>query len=206
MINEFYQELYGQKQKFTIDETGLHISINSRQNSTEKHIPFENILINRTSQFTHNTTALLIAIVVFVISIILLISFFRNANVGVDAGPFWMLVSTVIFIYYYRSRSRKMYLSNSDGSYIIFIYEKKHQNHVDAFIDQLIKKRNEYLSVKYTTLNKHLSYTSQHDNLNWMLNIKVISKDQFDISLVELNKLFGGNQGHSPIGFKRQDD
>lgn len=206
MSNEFFQELYGQKQKFTIDETGLHISISSRQNSTEKHIPFENILINRTSQFTHNTTALLIGIVVFVTSIILFISFFRNGNVGMDAGTFWMLVSTGIFIYYYRSRSRKMYLSNSDGSYIIFIYEKKNQNQVDNFINQIIQKRNKYLTEKYTTLNKHLSFASQHDNLNWMLNIKVISKEQFDKSILELNKLYGGNQGQSPIGFKRQED
>ncbi len=76
---------------------------------------------------------------------------------------------------------------------------------VVAFIDLLIKKRNEYLDTRYGQPSKMLAYAPQLENFNWLVNARVINQQQYDEKVKLLNEFFNVNQHANKIGFSKNN-
>lgn len=195
------QRLGNKTKEFSIDDTGLLLFVKSKESEKELYYPFEVICTSKATILDHNKTTLVIAYIFAIITIIVFIAGFFDPTVEIIAAPIWALISIVLFIYYYKTKKKKTYLQTTDNRTIEFVIEDGPHDTVDNFIHELINERNTYLISKYGNINRHLEYNPQLENLNWLLNARVISKAQYDEKIQELNALFNGNSGTKSIGF-----
>ena len=186
---------------FSIEDTGLLIKTNSRNSSTEIHYPFEHIKTNRATALDHNKGALTVAWVFAGIAVLVFIISFTDKTVEWISIPLWSTISLALFVMYFRTRKRKLYLQTTESKIIEFLADNKTSQKVNNFIEHLLDERNSYLLSKYGTINRNLDYATQLENLNWLLNNRAISKEKYDNKIQELNSLFNINLGNKPIGF-----
>ena len=186
---------------FTIEDTGLLISTSSKQNSTELHYPFEQIRTNRATALDHNKGALTLAFVFAGIALLVFIMSFTDKTVEWIAVPLWSTISLALFVFYFQTRKRKLYLQTTENKVIEFLVNKDTLETVNGFIENVLSERNMYLVSKYATLNRNLEYATQLDNLNWLLNNRAFSKEKYDEKVQELNTLFNSHLTNKPIGF-----
>lgn len=186
---------------FTIEDTGLLISTNSKQHSTELHFPFEQIRTNRATALDHNKGALTLAFVFAGITLLVFIMSFTDKTVEWIAVPLWATISLGLFVFYFSTRKKKLYLQTTENKVIEFLAKKDTFDIVNDFVENVLTERNLYLVSKYATLNRNLEYAAQLDNLNWLLNNRAISKEKYDEKVQELNMLFNSHLTNKPIGF-----
>ena len=186
---------------FTIEDTGLLISTNSKQHSTELHFPFERIRTNRATALDHNRGALTLAFIFAGIALLVFIMSFTDKTVEWIAVPLWATISLGLFVFYFRTRKKKLYLQTTENKVIEFLANKDTLDTVTVFVENVLTERNLYLISKYATLNRNLEYATQLDNLNWLLNNRAISKEKYDEKVQELNTLFNSHLTNKPIEF-----
>lgn len=186
---------------YTIVDTGLIRNIQSRSGSSEFHYPFEQIKTNKAFVTEQAKGALAVAGVFAGIAVFVFVLSFSDNTVEPIAVPLWLSISLIVFFYYFKTRVRKVYLQTTENVTLDFLATKPSKEDVEEFIQQLLAERNTYLLSKYGQLTRHLDYASQFDNLNWLLNNRVFTKQAYDDKIQELNKLFNMNLESKPIGF-----
>ncbi|RTL58749.1 MAG: hypothetical protein EKK37_10510 [Sphingobacteriales bacterium] len=186
---------------YTIDDTGLLVQTKSRSKESEIHFLFENVKTNKVVALDHNKALLTLACVFGGITLLVLFMAFFDNTIDRVTIPFWGLISLVLFVVYFKTKQRKLFLQTSEHRSIDFIISRKNEKTVNEFVDMLLQERNIYLVSKYAVLSRHVSYATQLENLNWLLNNKAYSKSQYDEKIKELNVLFNGHPNNNPIGF-----
>jgi hypothetical protein len=108
------------------------------------------------------------------------------------------------------TRKNVLYLAQSDNTNAIeFLAAKRYKDKVDQFIKALLQARDEYLITKYSSLDEFLPYNQQYNNLVWLYNLKLLTKEQLKSKIEELDKIdlhSDKNKKGIPgqiIGFKR---
>jgi hypothetical protein len=194
------QKIGRQNTEYVIDDAGLKKVTHAKFGASEFHIPFEQIRTNKTFVLEQNKSCLGLAI--FFAGIFLL-TFIMGAMDMVEATalPWWFAISISLFAIYYKSRAHKLYVETNDGKVIEFTLTKETHLIVTEFVDLMMQERNRYLISKYAQLNKNLEYGSQLENLNWLLNSRAMTKEQYDGKVSELNTLFHTTASNKPIGF-----
>jgi len=81
------------------------------------------------------------------------------------------------------------FLKTFTGKYIRFRI-KKNEIEIAAFVKSVIKRRNEYIKLRYGTPSPHLSYDSQFSNFNIMARENILTAPECQEKIEELNKLF----------------
>ncbi|OIQ97371.1 hypothetical protein GALL_206310 [mine drainage metagenome] len=189
---------------FTIDDTGLQFHKKRRESNIELHFAFEQIKTNKASEIDHNKFLLVCANIAAFFFLLFFIMSFSDRTIEGSTIIFWLVTSLAIFIIYFFSRSKKIYLYTTENKLIEFYADKPNENEVNEFIEELLNERTTYLVSKYGNPNRNLEYAPQLDNLNWLLNVKAITKSTYDEKIRELNSLFN-NISNSPIGFVKQN-
>jgi hypothetical protein len=185
---------------FNIEDAGIVKKTSSKNGVSELHYSFESITNNKVCALEDNKALLVIATIMAVISII---SF---AYDGMDfSALICFALSGLLYYLYYKTRVKKLYVSTSDGQPLFFVADNPNLEEVAAFVDAVYAARNVYLLSKYSNLTKHVDYASQLNNLNWLLNNRVLSKGQYDQKIEELNSLFNSPLGNKPIGFYKSN-
>jgi hypothetical protein len=201
MTKTLHQKTAFQIVEFTIEDSGLLKRVIKKGGMSEFNFPYEKLTSNRAFILEASRPLLGFSIFFFVLSVIVFIAWGYNANVSDSAAPFWLVVSIVLFVAYYFTRAKKVYINTTDNQPIVLYSDKPGKEEVDTFIEALMAERNTYLFSKYGQLTRHLEYAPQLENLNWLLNNKVITKSKHDEKVKELNTLFDNPRATAPIGF-----
>lgn len=196
--NPFYSKTY------SIEDTGLVLQKKSKNSDTELHFSFEQIKTDRITEVDHNIGLLIGASVIGAIGLLIFFIDFSEGN-DLSATPIWLGISTALFICYISTKKKKLYLQLTDAKPIEFFANKDSIEDVRNFLDLLIVHRNSYLVSKYGNVNKYLEYPAQFENLNWLLNMRAISKKIYDEKVEQLNNTFNNHSSNKPIGFSYRE-
>jgi hypothetical protein len=139
--------------KYTVEESGVRV-INKRLFSVaERFIPFEDIGSEIIKEKERKLIWLFISILFLIISLLVFIDRLTGGKVGDEAEVFWLSVSAVFFIIYSFRRKNGLFLIKDDAeSGIEFIGTKLYEKRLNEFIKQLLQRRDDYLSNKYSVL------------------------------------------------------
>lgn len=174
------------KRELRFTDSKLFYNISKFGNGNEFDIPFENLDGEKVSHKSINHTLLIIAIIIYLITIIVQLSLYREGKEEILVGLLWAGLGTIFLVLYFLSRQNlwKIRLANDN-----FIYIHKNvpsKSVTDQFLSELMKSRNEFLKENYATVDENLSYESQLNNLKWLKSINAISKEEFDQKYTEL--------------------
>jgi hypothetical protein len=175
---------------FRIDESGLFVFRKGIASSSETFIDFEDVGSKRIKENTRKILWLVLAGLSLLLGIAVFFKRINGGSVGKGAEIFYAVVSLLFLFIFLYTRKSILYLTQPDNSSAIgFFASKLHQKKLNFFIETLIQSRNEYLLQKYMTLKTFLPYEQQHGNLVWLYNLKLISEEELQNKISELNKL-----------------
>ena len=187
--------------QFLVDDSGVQKTTISLGKESEYHIPFEQITTNKTI-IKENKRGLLIGGCCFILAgIIYLISAISDGKLDLSILLVWLIPGAFMLCVYFFTGHEKLYLYTSNNSAIKIFNDKPNKSVVNEFINEIFKRRNEYLLAKYGQPTKNLAYSTQLDNFNWLLNIRVLSLDEYNQKISTLNGLFNNTPGKDSIGF-----
>jgi hypothetical protein len=105
-----------------------------------------------------------------------------------------------------------IFLTQPDNTNAIeFIGSKRYKEKVNVFINELLQRRDLYLIEKYSALNEFLPYNQQYNNLVWLYNLKLLTKEKLNKKINELDNIefrtdhLKKNTITNIIGFKGSD-
>lgn len=192
---------------YELTDNGLKGQLKRLFDSSEYFVDYEDVGVRILKSKSGNTVWLIIAIIGLVLPVLLLIARLFGGDVEGGAEVLYLTIGLVSGLIYWLTYSKSFYLVQPGNKNAIeFIYDNPTKEDLDQFIETLRTKRNKVLEDKYGQVNALLPYEQNHQNLIWLLNIDVISKDEFDKRLFDLNSKFQ-QPTERKIGFEvRRDD
>ncbi|MEM7187829.1 MAG: hypothetical protein AAF466_14360, partial [Bacteroidota bacterium] len=113
---------------------------------------------------------------------------FRKGETDNLAGLIWAGIGTVILLIYWISRENFWKIKLSNDTYLYVHKNVPNEQTTDAFVNDLMRSRNEYLKENYTNIDENLSYETQLNSLKWLKSIEVLTKSEFDQKYEELKR------------------
>lgn len=168
------------KMEYIIEDDGLRIIRKALGSSSDQKIDYEEIGSKITSAKTSK-------IIWFYLSSLFCLS-------GIVMYYFYVIIAIAIFLsglffflMFMISKKSSIMLSQQDhSSFIEFIHVAKETEMLRTFLDQLIEKRNMVLKEKYMKLDNLLPFNQQYSNLIWLYELKLISREDLQKKIVEL--------------------
>lgn len=184
------QHLGRNKKVFELTDSGLKVtSYANTPFPSEQLFPFENI---RSDHFFYKHKSILYLIygsVLIVLYATVLVNSIEEHTYTYLYNMAWGIGGFILVALYFFHRPKVYFLKTFEGKYIKFSV-KKDSSDVHHFIGETIKRRNEYLRLKYCTPNEHLSYDQQYSNFNILQREGVITMEEYQEKIELLNKLF----------------
>ena len=172
--------------KYVIEDTGLRLITKRIASSSETFVDFEDIGSKIIIEKSRKLLWLIISLIFLVIAISVFVKRLNGGNVGNGAEIFHISTSLFFLIVYLVTKRNIIHLTQSDNTNAIeFIGTKRYKKNVDDFIKELLQRRDRYLVDKYSTLNEFLPYDQQYNNLVWLYNLKLLTKEQLNIKINE---------------------
>ncbi len=198
-MNHFIQKRFLKSREVVIKETKIRYKVSSYGKSSEVSIPYENIEGEVLESSSANNILLVISSTTFLLTLATLFKFINDSEAYKFTLLFWIVLSSILFLFYWMSveKIKKILLSNN--SHIVLFQYVPSEKETNDFIDLLIHTRNEYLSKKYGQIDPKLNYDSQLANLRWLNSIGVYTNNEFDEKYDELKK--SDSPKRSDIGF-----
>ena len=176
--------------QYTIEETGIRLVKKRLAGSSDTFVDFEDVGSKIIKESTRKLIWLIISILFFVIGTAVLMKRIQGGKVGDGAEIFHYSVSLVFLITFLLTRKKVLYLTQPDNSNAIeFLEAKRYKEKVDRFIKTLLERRDKYLIDKYSQLDEFLPYQQQYNNLVWLYNLKLLTKEQLKKKIADLDKL-----------------
>ena len=176
--------------KYNVEATGLRVIKKGFGNSSDTLFEFENIGSKIIHQKSRKIVLLIFSILFLGLALLLFFSALSDERIGYIAGIFPLILSSVFFLLYKMTRKNALYIMQEDYSNAIeFIGTKIYQNQLADFIRDLFEVRDKYLIEKYANLTDFLPYAQQYNNLVWLHNLALLSKEQLEEKIKELNEI-----------------
>ena len=176
--------------KYATEDTGLRLIKKRIASSSETFVDFEDIGSKIIIEKSRKLLWLIISLLFLVIAISVFVKRLNGGNVGNGAEIFHISTSMFFLIVYLITKRNIIHLTQSDNTNAIeFIGTKRYKKNVDDFIKELLQRRDKYLVDKYSTLNEFLPYDQQYNNLVWLFNLKLLTKEQLNIKINDLDKI-----------------
>ena len=181
----------GKKKKiFQVNDSGVVItSFTNKTLPSEENIAFENINGDRFFHIDKSPQYLIGGAVILIIASYILIDVIHTNSENYLPAGVWAMGGITFILLYFLHRPKVFFLKTYSGRYIKFLVSKD-PSEIQSFIADVLKKRNEYLKIKYGMPNPHLNYDSQFSNLNILQKERVISMEEYKEKIEELNRLF----------------
>ena len=179
------------ERQYTIAHSGIVITTFSNPKlPTEEHVPFENIKNDRFF-YIHRSPMLLIASGACLLVFLLIVadSLKNNTSYPPINNFTWPGLTLLFLATYFFLQPKVYFLKTFTGKYIRFRI-KKNEIEIATFVKSVIKRRNEYIKLRYGTPSPHLSYDSQFSNFNIMARENILTDQECQEKIEELNKLF----------------
>jgi hypothetical protein len=176
--------------KFVVEETGVRVIQKRISSSTDIFIDFEDVGSKIIFEQSRKLGWFIVSFLFFSFGIGVFIKRLNGGDVGSGAEVFHLSVSVVCFAIFLFTKKNILYLAQADSTGAIeFIATKKYKEKVNAFIESLLQKRNIYLLEKYATIDQFVPYGQQYNALVWLYNQKLLTKEQLQEKVLELNKV-----------------
>lgn len=194
------------KRVYELTDNGLKGQVKQLFNASEFFVDYENIGVRILRSKSGNTPLLVIAIIGLALTVFVLTVRLFGGHVEGGTEILYLTIGLVTGLLYWLTYSKSLYLVQpGNNNAIEFIYDNPTKEELEQFIEVLKAKRNEVLEVKYGQVNGLLPYEQSHQNLIWLLNNDVISKDEFNTRLSDLNSKFPQPTARK-IGFEMGSD
>lgn len=180
---------------FIIEDTGLRLIKKKINSSTNTFVDFEDIGSKIIIENTRKPVWLIISFVLLTAAITVFVKRLNGGAVGNGVEIFLLTMSLISFLVFLITKRNIIFLLQSDNTNAIeFIGTKRYKQKVDDFINVLLQKRDAYLVQKYSTLNEFLPYDQQYNNLVWLYNLKLLTKEELQNKLDELDNIEFNNE------------
>jgi hypothetical protein len=181
--SDFYQQKLFEKRWYSFTDEGLHIKYKKVLKTHEYELKYEDIG-TRIIQSKTGVRQWLIATIIFtIISLTLLIDRATGGDVERGAELIYIFLALMCGAGYYFTYKKSCFLAIE----LLINNPSKHQ--FEDFLTEIKSRRRDSLLERYGQLNKNLSYEYQHSNLTWLLDNEVLSKQEFNERLTQLNNL-----------------
>jgi len=197
---------------YIIEENGVRLIIKRLASTSDTFVEFEDIGSKIIKENTRKLLWLGLSILFLIIAIAVLIKRMNGGRIGDGAELFHFSVSAIFFIIFLLTKKNVLFLTQADNTNAIeFIATKRHKEKLDSFIKNLLHARDKYLVGKYAQIDEFLPYNQQYNNLVWLYNLKLLTKEELKSKISDLDKLDleTGNDKKSGltkiVGFKRDD-
>lgn len=198
--------------KYIIEDNGVRLIKKRIASSTDTFVDFEDIGSKIIIEKSRKVLWLIISILFFIIAISVFIKRLNGGKVGDGAEIFHVTISLFFFAVFLITKKNIIFLTQPDNTNAIeFIGSKRYKEKVNVFINELLQRRDLYLIEKYSSLNEFLPYNQQYNNLVWLYNLKLLTKEELNKKINELDNIefrtdsLKKNQITNIIGFKGSD-
>lgn len=175
---------------YKIAESGIIITtFTNPKLPTEEHIPFENIKNDRFYYVQKSSLLLISGGICLLIYLLILADSLKNNTNYYIINLTWALLGLIFIGLYFFLRPKVFFLKTFTGKFIKFKIAKN-EVEIAAFVKNIIERRNEYLKLKYGAPNSYLSYDAQYSNFNIMVKENIITTEEYQEKIEELNSLF----------------
>jgi hypothetical protein len=188
---------------FEITEEGLSVKTRKMSSASEYFVTFDDMGTKVIKSNKGKKGWLIASMVFLILSIGLLFLAKSGGNADKDAYVVYLIFSVICIAIYLVTFKRSFYVANNDNTNAIsFLVDKPSQQELNEFIATLKSERKRNLYSKYTHITKLLSYEQQYDTLNWLNKNEVLSTEEYNLKLAELNSLF--SVSNPVIGFHKR--
>jgi hypothetical protein len=181
--------------------------------SSDTFVDFEEIGSKIIIEKSRKLIWLILCLLFLIIAISVFIKRLNGGHVGNGAEIFHITTSLFFLVVFFLTKKNIIYLTQSDNTNAIeFIGTKRYKQKVDDFIKELLQRRDKYLIEKYSSINEFLPYSQQYNNLVWLYNLKLLTKEELNKKINELDNIefrtesLKKNQITNIIGFKGSDN
>jgi hypothetical protein len=194
-------EKFVNKRIYELTDNGMKRQVKRLFDSSEYFTDYEDIGVRLLKSKSGYTALLVVAMIGLCLSGLLLLIRAVGGSVEKGGELVYLVIGAVSGLVYWLTYTKSFYLVQpGNQNPIEFISDKPNKNELEKFIEALKEKRKKVLDDKYGQMNKMLPYEQNHQNLIWLFNNDVISKEEFDIRLADLNAMFR-QQSDRKIGF-----
>lgn len=161
--------------------------------SSEYEISFEHIHNKKKIQTNTNDNLLVISFSLLVIG--LLFQFGSNREISITAlifGTFFLALALT-------TRKKTITIPTYDGDKIELFFNRRNNGEVLEFSNKIIEASNTFLLNKYGKIDRALPVEGQLNNLNFLRDRNIISKEEYENLK---NQLFG-RENKGSFGFNR---
>jgi len=197
---------------YIIEETGIRLIKKRMASSSDTFVDFEEIGSKIIIEKSRKLIWLILCLLFIIIAISVFIKRLNGGNVGNGAELFHITTSLFFLVVFFLTKKNIIYLTQSDNTNAIeFIGTKRYKQKVDDFIKELLQRRDKYLIEKYSSINEFLPYSQQYNNLVWLYNLNLLTKEELNKKINELDKIefrtdhLKKNTITNIIGFKGSD-
>jgi len=198
---------------YIIEETGIRLIKKRMASTSDTFVDFEDIGSKIIIEKSRKLIWLILSLLFLVFAILVFVKRLNGGHVGNGAELFNITTSLFFLVVFFLTKKNIIYLTQSDNTNAIeFIGTKRYKQKVDDFIKELLQRRDKYLIEKYSSINEFLPYSQQYNNLVWLYNLKLLTKEELNKKINELDNIefrtesLKKNQITNIIGFKGSDN
>jgi hypothetical protein len=198
--------------KYIIEDNGVRLIKKRIASSSDTFVDFEDIGSKIIIEKSRKLIWLILSLLFLVFAILVFVKRLNGGHVGNGAEIFHIATCIFFLVVFFLTKKNIIYLAQSDNTNAIeFIGTKRYKKKVDDFIKELLQSRDNYLIEKYSSLNEFLPYNQQYNNLVWLYNLELLTKEELNKKINELDTIefktdqLKKNTITNIIGFKGSD-
>ena len=198
--------------KYTIKDNGVRLIKKRMGSGSDTFVEFEDIGSKIIIEKSRKLIWLILCLLFLIFAILVFVKRLNGGLVGNGAEIFHITTSMFFLFVFFLTKKNIIYLAQSDNTNAIeFIGTKRYKQKVDDFIKELLQRRDQYLIEKYSALNEFLPYNQQYNNLVWLYNLELLTKEKLNKKINELDNIelrtdhLKKNTITNIIGFKGSD-
>ncbi|WP_298237506.1 hypothetical protein [uncultured Algibacter sp.] len=196
------------KKLFEIEKDGLRVISKTISSHSEDFFEFESIGNIITIEKRRLLIPLFISIMFIGMSTLLFIGQLNGGNYGKGAIAFYYFIGFLFLSVFFFFGKNYLYLSQKNRStHIQFLNNNPSNKKLRAFIEELQIIKKSRLIEKYGVYDEDKTYNEHRNQLKWLLDNEIISKEEYRIHLEQVERNFyPEEEGETePIGYKQND-
>ncbi|SFF51280.1 hypothetical protein [Sunxiuqinia elliptica] len=190
-MNSLYQKERKELRSYKIKKDGLLIEWQIDGRFKSFIMPFEKIGFNKiitSKEINPFELGLFISVFFNLMLVLLLLSdwLVKLTNDEIITSTLGMGISAGLTVWAIGLFKRKKELTLEGIEKLFFLYDKKHEDEVDKFVESLRSKQREYIRKRYMKIDDLNNKENQEYTFRWLFESEFISRDELELMLNEL--------------------
>ncbi|TDN99799.1 hypothetical protein [Sunxiuqinia elliptica] len=190
-MNSLYQKERKELRSYKIKKNGLLIEWQIDGRFKSFIMPFEKIGFNKiitSKEINPFELGLFISVFFNLMLVLLLLSdwLVKLTNDEIITSTLGIGISAGLTVWAIGLFKRKKELTLEGIEKLFFLYDKKHEDEVDKFVESLRSKQREYIRKRYMKIDDLNNKENQEYTFRWLFESEFISRDELELMLNEL--------------------